>query len=142
MTFVLLLVTSILGAVAVATAVTVSVARRRGEARVRAQLAGVTVIRQSPANSFGRRSLRPWQIRGMGTLALTPDELRFVGWAGVRDIAIPRSSMTTVDVARSHLGKTAFRDLLRVSWRDADGAVDSAAWLVPDLQSWLAALGR
>jgi hypothetical protein len=42
-----------------------------------------------------------------------------------------------VELVKSHLGKTVFRDLLKVDFRRA-GAIDSMAWYVPDAAVWRA----
>jgi hypothetical protein len=39
-----------------------------------------------------------------------------------RVVRIPRKSIVEVRTARSHLGKTMFRDLLKVAWLEALGA--------------------
>lgn len=92
------------------------------------------------ANSFGQTSLGVTQVRGNGVLALTADELWFRMWVPARALAVSRSAIVRVSTVTSHLGKTEFRDLLFVEWRLDDGATDSIAFLVADLDRWLTVL--
>ncbi len=87
------------------------------------------------ANYFGRTSKGPFQIRGNGCLALGDHALVFVMWWPRRELVIERGTITAVEVVSSHLGKMVGRRLLRVAFRG-----ESAAWLVRDLDSWVAAL--
>ena len=80
-------------------------------------------------------------MRGSGNLALTEHELLFAQWLPNRLVRIPRTSIVEVSKARSHLGKTIFRDLLKVVWTTDLGTQDSIALWVRDLDGWLAALG-
>lgn len=139
--FVIVLVIVILLVVGGSLAIVFGVLRRHGRARVLEQIGNRPVILQSEANCFGVASRGPWQVRGSGNLVLMADELRFVSWGGARDIAIPVRGIVSVDTTRSHLGKTIFRDLLRVSWTSGRGE-DAVAWAVGDLDRWLAALPR
>ena len=101
---------------------------------------GVTLLREGDANSFGIESAGVWQVRGNGNLALTKHELLFAQWVPNRLLRIPRSSIVEVTTARSHLGKTVGRDLLKVVWLTDLGAEDSIALWVRDLEGWLEAL--
>jgi hypothetical protein len=92
------------------------------------------------ANSFGVESRGAAQIRGNGCLGLTADEVLFVMWLPRRELRIPRERISVVERARSHLGKTVGRPLLRVRFADEVGRDDSVAWLVGDLPAWEAAL--
>ena len=95
---------------------------------------------EEDANSLGVESAGRWQVRGNGTLALTGRELLFAQWVPNRLLRIPRSSITEVTTARSHLGKWIARDLLKVGWTNEIGEADSIALWVPDLDGWLEAL--
>lgn len=108
--------------------------------RAAGHFAGVTVLRHEDANSFGVESAGKWQVRGNGNLALTDHELLFAQWVPNRLVRTPRKSIAEVTTARSHLGKTIFRDLLKVVWTTDLGAQDSIALWVKDLDGWLAAL--
>jgi hypothetical protein len=99
------------------------------------------ILKDLAAVTLGLESRGVLQGRGNGALVLTADELtwfRFVPES--TDLRIPRQHITKVDTARSHLGKSYGRDLLRVTFTN-DGKPDSMAWYVPDLGTWLAKLG-
>ncbi len=110
--------------------------RRRAEGH----FAGLTLLREEDANSFGVESGGVWQVRGNGNLALTKNELLFAQWVPNRLLRIPRSSIVEVTTARSHLGKAIRRDLLKVVWSTDLGTQDSIALWVGDLDGWLEAL--
>jgi hypothetical protein len=111
--------------------------RRRAERH----FAGLSLLREADANSFGVESGGKWQMRGNGTLALTRHELLFAQWVPNRLVRIPRDSIVEVTTARSHLGKTIGRSLLKVVWDTEVGVRDSTALWVQDLDGWLEALG-
>jgi hypothetical protein len=94
------------------------------------------------ANAFGVESGGPFQMRGNGTLVLTPSELVFVMAVPRREVRIPRGSILLAEEARSHLGKTIGQPLLRARFTNEAGDPDSAAWAVRDLPMWLGALKR
>ena len=108
---------------------------RRGAARatrrMESTLEGLDVLRRTKANFYGVASEGKGQSRGLGTLALTRDELIFVQFVPDRVIRVPRSRIVGATLARSFLGKTQSRDLLVVSWDN-----EAAAWDVPDVSSW------
>ena len=117
--------------------------RERVAAAVRTRLgADRILLLEDGANSFGVESGGRWQIRGNGCLAATADEILFVMWFPRREVHIPRSHVTAVERARSHLGKTAGRNLLRVRFTNDDGRPDSIAWWVANLREWEALLAR
>jgi len=89
------------------------------------------------ADSFGVTSAGAGQIRGNGCLAATADGLLFVQWAPKKRLWIPRTRILKVGGASTHLGKSTGDALLRVEFRTEAGLVDSAAWLVHDLPTWL-----
>jgi hypothetical protein len=110
--------------------------RRRAERHFE----GEETLREEDANSLGVESAGRWQVRGNGTLALTRRELLFARWVPNSLLRIPRSSITEVTTARSHLGKWIARDLLKVVWTNEIGEADSIALWVRDLDGWLADL--
>jgi hypothetical protein len=110
---------------------------RRRAAR---HFAGLALLHEGDANSFGVASAGVWQVRGNGSLALTRHELLFAQWVPNRLLRIPRDSIVEVTTARSHLGKTIGRDLLKVVWSTDVGTQDSIALWVGDLDGWLEAL--
>jgi hypothetical protein len=130
----------IVAVVLVGVVVAVVLARRatqKATARVEQRLAGLDVLRRSKANLYGIASEGGGQVRGLGVLALTPDELLFVQFVPDRQVRVRRDTITGAQPARSFLGKTQGRDLLVVTW-DAD----VAAWDVPDVAAWQAALRK
>jgi hypothetical protein len=118
------------------------VAARRGAANVRRRvddrLAGVTAQRRDKANFYGLGSGGSGQVRGLGTLVLTDDELLFVQFVPDVEVRVPRSAITSVTTDRSYLGKTQGRDLLVVAWTGDEP--DQGAWDVPDVAGWQSAL--
>ena len=107
--------------------------------RARRHFAGLDVLREDDANTFGIESHGKSQVRGNGTLALTADELLFAQWVPDRLLRIPRVAITEVTTTRSWLGKTIFRQLLLVRWTGDAGADAIALW-VKDLDGWIAVL--
>ncbi len=118
--------------------------RRKGRLiaeEVRAELGESEIVAMDEsANCFGLESKGVTQLRGNGCLAATNDELLFIMWIPRRETRIPRAWITSVERARSHLGKTIFRPLLLVRFTNDQGAQDSVAWYVRDLPAWEAAL--
>jgi hypothetical protein len=115
--------------------------RRAVAAEVRAELGDTEIVAiDESANCFGLESKGVTQIRGNGCLAATEDEVLFIMWIPRREIRIPRAWITSVERAKSHLGKTRFRPLLLVRFTNTQGMADSVAWQVRDLSSWEAAL--
>lgn len=100
---------------------------------------GEIILADYTANSLGLASRGKFQQRGNGALVLTGDALWFFQAVPRRDLRIPIEAVSEVGTARSHLGKTYFRDLLRVSFT-ASGAADTGVWYVSDVPRWLAAL--
>lgn len=101
---------------------------------------GRILLLDDRANSFGVESQGPWQIRGNGCLAATADEILFVMWWPRKEVRISRDSVTAVERARSHLGKTVGHMLLRLRFTNSEGSPDSIAWWVNDLDRWEALL--
>ena len=119
------------------------VAVRRGagaaRARIEAGLGELEVHRQDKANFYGQASKGEGQGRGLGTLALTPDELVFLQFVPANEVRVPLGAVSGVEIAREFLGKVQARDLLVVTWT-AEGAEDRVAFDVPDIESWRGAL--
>lgn len=129
---------------AIAAALVAVVRRARDRARRRADRAlggEPPLLRHDAARGLGRESAGRGQVRGNGVLAVTDDLVVFCQWMPARDLVIPREAVVLVDTCRSHLGKRVGRDLLRIAWTTPEGAVDRAAWQVPDLDRWRAVLG-
>ena len=115
--------------------------RERLEQRVVDEVPADQVVQQDiTAVSLGLGSRGVGQSRGNGALVLTPTELRWLQLKPTSsDVTIPLAAITTVDTARSHLGKRYGKPLLRVTF-DAGAGPDTMAWLTTDLSGWLAAL--
>lgn len=105
------------------------------EVRERLGPAGLAKL-EDGANSFGVESGGAFQWRGNGCLGTSSDDILFIMWWPRREIHINRKDVSAVDRARSHLGKTIGRDLLRVRFTNPEGAADSVAWWVSDLDGW------
>jgi hypothetical protein len=91
------------------------------------------------ARLVGVKSRGPGQMRGTGTLALTPGEIVFLMWVPRRELRIARAAIESVETGHGVAGKWTGAELLHVRWRSGD-AVDEAAWEVKDLGAWLVAL--
>lgn len=91
------------------------------------------------ANFFGQASAGKTQVRGLGTLVLTPTELVFVQLMPTRELRVSRDSITSTGVTRHFLGKTQGRDLLVVTW-DVNGMGDAAAFDTSNIDGWRAKL--
>jgi hypothetical protein len=99
------------------------------------------VLKDLRAVTLGLQSKGVFQGRGNGALVLTPKVLWFSRAWPRADLRIPLDAITEVTTVRSHLGKTYFRDLLRVSFRTRD-TTDAVAWYVTDLAGWRAKLAE
>ena len=114
--------------------------RRRADEVLRrfdgARVLGAT----SNANYFGTESLGRGQLRGNGVMVLTEDALHYEMWAPIRSVRIPVSRMVRTENARSHLGRSVLRPLLKVVFENDRGETDSCAWLVRDVETWRRAL--
>ena len=95
------------------------------------------MLRRTKATFYGLASEGKGQTRGLGTLALTPDELLFVQFVPDRIVRVPRAQIAGATLARTFLGKSQNRDLLVVTWGN-----EVAAWDVPDVAAWETALHR
>jgi len=94
------------------------------------------LMHEQMANFFGLESKGVWQCRGNGALVLTRDTLHFFMFQPRSEFMIPLHSIRGGQLVRSHLGKTVFRQLLKVHF-ELNGKPDSAAWYVHDPQAWL-----
>jgi hypothetical protein len=93
------------------------------------------------ANFFGVDSKSAAQLRGNGVLALYDTEVIFVQLMIDRVIRIPVTEITEITTTKVWKGKTIFRDLLKVTWREG-ASTETAVWFVVDLPGWLDALRR
>ena len=97
------------------------------------------ILKQSEsANYFGLESKGVRQIRGNGVLILTQKKLYFEMWVKPKTIVeVPVSSIQKIESVKSHLGKNKFQKLLKVSFINEKGNLDSVAWLVRGLEEWM-----
>lgn len=111
-------------------------------ARIDAALGDLDVLRKEKANFYGVASKGAGQVRGLGTLVLTPEALIFLQLVPAVEVRVPRASITHLEVARSFLDKSHGRDLLVVEWSTGDDppGQDRVAFDVPELDAWRAAL--
>ncbi|MHA1683569.1 MAG: hypothetical protein ACTSUE_21705 [Promethearchaeota archaeon] len=89
------------------------------------------------ANFFGVKSKGLKQVRGNGTLLLLEDELWFEMIIPRRQVRIPRSRITGVEVVKKFLGKRRAMSLMKVNFTNDDGIEDAAAWMVTNLDEWV-----
>lgn len=94
----------------------------------------------SNASFYGQESKGVAQMRGNGILVLTGSELYFEMLVPQREFRIPLASIQALETPSSYLGKTNFRPLLKVVFRNESGQTDSMGWLVPDVQGLKAAI--
>ncbi|MBN1150391.1 hypothetical protein JXA84_04115 [candidate division WOR-3 bacterium] len=94
------------------------------------------LISDTFANFFGIQSKGLRQIRGNGKLVLDQEFLYFRMLLPKRVIRIPVNAIIKAEESLSHLKKTKAAPLLKVTFQNDEGSIDSAAWLVRDLSSW------
>ncbi|RAK05191.1 hypothetical protein C8C77_13224 [Halanaerobium saccharolyticum] len=87
-------------------------------------------------NFFGQKSDGRIQLRGNGSLLLTPDELHFLRWVPKKNIVISLENIEKVERVNSFLGKSKNRELLKVEFSNQQGEKDSAAWLLNNMHAW------
>lgn len=114
--------------------------RKPLEARIRENHRPEDVFRADlRANFFGIESKGAAQLRGNGALVLTKDALHFYQLVPRRDFRFPLADIRSMELVRSHLGKSVGYKLLKVHFTQ-DGAADSVAWFVPDPEGWQASI--
>ncbi|MFD9548829.1 hypothetical protein ACFWBG_15670 [Nocardia salmonicida] len=129
---VLVIVAVALAVIMIVTRFTLRAIRRTAEAAIAENFAPGEAVRSDPvANYFGRGSKGGRQVRGNGALVLTETRLWFRRAGSDDALEIPLASITSVDLVRSHAGKSIGRPLVSVSFAD-----DSAAWYVRDSAQW------
>lgn len=141
---VIVIVVLLLVAAGAVVALVVRRAASGARARIDAAVGELEVLRREKANFYGVASKGAGQVRGLGTLVLTPDELVFLQLVPAAEVRVPRAAVTRTEVAQSFLGKTQGRDLLVIEWSTADepATTDRVAFDVPDLAAWRLALSE
>jgi hypothetical protein len=94
------------------------------------------LLRDFKALGFGLQSRGVTQLRGNGALVLTADSLHFFQFTPASDYRMALDTLTEAKTVRSHLGKSIGRNLLHAEFT-IDGASDSMAWYVGDVEAWL-----
>ncbi len=87
-------------------------------------------------NFFGQKSAGRSQVRGNGSLLLTPDELHFLRWVPKKNIVIPLDDIENIERVNSFLGKSKNKELLKIEFNNQQGEADSAAWLLENMHAW------
>lgn len=87
-------------------------------------------------NFFGQKSEEGLNIKGNGSLLLTPDQLHFKKWLPDKDLIIPLEDIKNVERVDSFMGKSKNRPLLKIDFNNKDGEIDSAAWLLDNMHNW------
>ena len=129
---------------AVALAVTSMTVRRRAWAArsvLNSRLGDAEPLMLGPCRFFGQSNVGPDGPRGEGWLALTEQEIVFVQWVPQQELRIPQQAILAVGTTDEFLERSADRPLLHLHWND-HGQPSEAAWRVPELDAWLAALER
>ena len=88
------------------------------------------------SNFFGLESLGVWKVRGNGVLLLTEEELFFGMWKPQKELVIPIKSIIEITNPKSHMHRSIFKPLLKVTFKNTNGENDSAAWYVQNLDKW------
>ncbi|MBD3195566.1 MAG: hypothetical protein GF317_10950 [Candidatus Lokiarchaeota archaeon] len=94
------------------------------------------------ANYFGMESRGVREVRGNGTLILTEEIIFFLKWVPEDIIEIPLNKIQDITTPKSHMHRSAFLKLLKVSFLNQEGNQDSVAWFVRDLDKWTKALSN
>ncbi len=87
-------------------------------------------------NFFGQKSKDGLNIKGNGSLLLTPDQLHFKKWMPDQDLIISLEDIKSVERVDSFMGKNKNRPLLKIDFNNKEGDIDSAAWLLDNMHNW------
>ena len=93
-----------------------------------------------PANNFGQESKGKRQVRGLGLLFLTDKELYFGMYVPKKDFHILIDHIQGISTPKWHLGKTRSKPLLKLTFTNNEGELDSLAWQVKDLDLWVSTI--
>lgn len=109
--------------------------KRISEIRENYKEKNVLIIDET-SNFFGLESLGVWKVRGNGVLLLTEEELFFGMWKPKKELLIPVKSIIKITNPKSHMHRSVFKPLLKVTFKNEKGESDSAAWYVRNLDKW------
>ncbi|MBP8001044.1 MAG: hypothetical protein KA314_02825 [Chloroflexi bacterium] len=87
----------------------------------------------SGALFFGQQSRGAMQMRGNGTLIITPTDVIFHQWIPGREFHIPLKAIQSIENPTSFLGKWQGVPLLKVNFLNEKGQTEAMAWRVRDL---------
>lgn len=102
--------------------------------------ASAIVLLEGMANLKAVESKGMLQVSGTGCLAMNAEEVLFVMWWPRREFRIARKDIVAVTTPKTFMGRWSGRPMLHIRWKTADGATDSAAWLVRTRDAWVRVL--
>ncbi len=94
------------------------------------------------SNFFGLESSGVWKIRGNGVLLVTVEDLFFGMWKPKKDLLIPVKSIIEFSNPKSHVHRSILKPLLKITFTNENGDIDSAAWYVRKLNDWNSVLNN
>ncbi len=94
---------------------------------------GDIICHDNSAHYFGMELFKGKQNRGKGILVLAQNELYFLKLFPRVELCIPIKRIKKCVTTMNFLGKSIHKPLLKVDFKDEDGALNSVAWHVRDL---------
>jgi hypothetical protein len=94
---------------------------------------GDIICHDNSAHYFGMELFKGKQNRGKGILVLAQNELYFLKLLPRIELCIPIKRIKRCITTMNFLGKSIHKPLLKVDFKDEDGALNSVAWHVRDL---------
>ena len=101
---------------------------------------GDIICHDNFAEYFGLESFEGKQVRGKGVLVLTEKELYFLRLHPKMELCIPLKKIKSCVTPSSFLGKSINKPFLKIEFQDETGALNSVAWHVADLKTFVTAL--
>ena len=94
---------------------------------------GDIICHDNSAHYFGMELFKGKQNRGKGILVLAQNELYFLKLLPRIELCIPIKRIKRCVTTMNFLGKSIHKPLLKIDFKDEDGALNSVAWHVRDL---------
>jgi hypothetical protein len=94
---------------------------------------GDIICHDNSAHYFGMELFKGKQNRGKGILVLAQNELYFLKLLPRIELCIPIKRIKRCVKTKNFLGKSIHKPLLKIDFKDEDGALNSVAWHVRDL---------
>ena len=94
---------------------------------------GDIICHDNSADYLGIELFKGKQNRGKGILVLAHNELYFLKLLPRIELCIPIKRIKRCVTPTSFLGKSTHKPLLKVDFKDEDGALNSVAWHIKDL---------